>query len=87
MITTVRAKALRFLQLFPSISFLAHFQLRSPFLCKHPYCKFHLLTGTLLLEDTRERAIVGNTYFDSPMPGIYIVRGENLTLIGELVSC
>jgi U6 snRNA-associated Sm-like protein LSm1 len=38
-----------------------------------------------MLEDTYERHVVGNTYADERL-GLYIIRGENLVLLGELVS-
>ena len=44
-----------------------------------------LTTANLLLQDTIERIHVGNEYGDIPR-GIFIVRGENLVLLGEIVS-
>jgi len=37
----------------------------------------------LILEDTCERALLGKKYCDVPI-GLYIVRGENIVLLGEL---
>ena len=44
-----------------------------------------LTTANLLLQDTIERIHVGKEYGDIPR-GIFIVRGENLVLLGEIVS-
>jgi U6 snRNA-associated Sm-like protein LSm1 len=41
--------------------------------------------ANLLLQDTIERIHVGKEYGDIPR-GIFIVRGENLVLIGEIVG-
>lgn len=40
----------------------------------------------LVLEKTKERVIVGVNYADI-YQGIMLVRGENVTFIGEVVSC
>lgn len=37
-----------------------------------------------VLEGACERVIVGEIYCDIPL-GLYIIRGENVVLIGELV--
>lgn len=42
------------------------------------------MTANLVLQDTIERIYVGNEYGDIPR-GIYIVRGENVVLLGEMV--
>ncbi|ETW02170.1 hypothetical protein H310_05739 [Aphanomyces invadans] len=39
--------------------------------------------SNIVLEGTCERHIVGNTYCDIPL-GLYIIRGENIVLMGEL---
>lgn len=41
--------------------------------------------ATLLLQDTIERIHVGKQYGDIPR-GIFLVRGENMMLCGEIVS-
>ena len=41
--------------------------------------------ANLLLQDTVERIHVGQQYGDIPR-GIYLVRGENVALCGEIVS-
>ena len=41
--------------------------------------------ANLLLQDTVERIHVGKQYGDIPR-GIYLVRGENIALCGEIVS-
>lgn len=41
--------------------------------------------ANLLLQDTVERIHVGRQYGDIPR-GIYLVRGENVALCGEIVS-
>ena len=41
-------------------------------------------TANVILEGAYERAIVGNLYCDIPL-GLYVIRGENVVLIGELV--
>lgn len=40
----------------------------------------------MTIEDAYERRYADNYYGDLPV-GIYIVRGENIALIGELVFC
>lgn len=45
-----------------------------------------LSAGSLVLKEARERHIAGGKYCDVPMDSLYVVRGENLTLLGELVS-
>ena len=40
--------------------------------------------GNMVLESARERHYVGNKYADIPL-GLYIIRGENVVLLGELV--
>ena len=42
-------------------------------------------TANLLLQDTIERIHIGNQFGDIPR-GIFIVRGENMALCGEIVS-
>jgi U6 snRNA-associated Sm-like protein LSm1 len=39
----------------------------------------------LVLQDTIERIHVGNCYGDIPR-GIFLIRGENVVLLGEIVS-
>ncbi|KAJ1495960.1 hypothetical protein T484DRAFT_1607142, partial [Baffinella frigidus] len=39
--------------------------------------------GNVMLEDTYERHVVGNVYADERV-GLYVIRGENLVLLGEL---
>ena len=41
--------------------------------------------ANFMLEDTYERHVVGNKYGDIPL-GLYIIRGENVVLLGEIVS-
>lgn len=41
--------------------------------------------GNLLLQGTIERIYIGSEYGDIPR-GIYLVRGENVALCGEIVS-
>ncbi len=36
--------------------------------------------------EARERHIAGGKHCDVPMDSLYVVRGENLTLLGKLVS-
>ena len=45
------------------------------------YC----FVANLLLQDTVERIHVGKQYGDIPR-GIFLVRGENMVLCGEIVS-
>ena len=42
--------------------------------------------ANLVLHKTIERIHVGREYGDIPR-GIFIVRGENVVLLGEIVSC
>lgn len=51
----------------------------------HPYSPSPPSTANLLLQDTVERIHVGKQYGDIPR-GIYLVRGENVALCGEIVS-
>uniref|UniRef100_A0A0D6RB41 U6 snRNA-associated Sm-like protein LSm1 n=1 Tax=Araucaria cunninghamii TaxID=56994 RepID=A0A0D6RB41_ARACU len=39
--------------------------------------------ANVVLENTLERIIVGDLYSDIPL-GLYVIRGENVVLIGEL---
>ncbi|EQC32112.1 hypothetical protein SDRG_10308 [Saprolegnia diclina VS20] len=39
--------------------------------------------SNIVLQDTCERHVVGNTYCDIPL-GLYIIRGENIVIMGEL---
>jgi U6 snRNA-associated Sm-like protein LSm1 len=39
--------------------------------------------GNVMLEDTFERHVVGSVYADERV-GLYVIRGENLVLLGEL---
>ena len=41
--------------------------------------------ANLVLQDTIERIFVEDVYADIPR-GIYLVRGENVLLLGEIVS-
>ena len=40
--------------------------------------------GSLVLESTRERISAGGKFADVPM-GLYMIRGDNIVLLGELV--
>lgn len=42
--------------------------------------------ANLVFQDAVERIYVGNKYTDIPV-GIYLVRGENVVMLGEVVSC
>ena len=44
-----------------------------------------VFSANLLLQDTIERIHVGKEYGDIPR-GLFIVRGENVVLMGEVVS-
>ena len=44
------------------------------------------LSANLVLHRTIERIHVGKKYGDIPR-GIFVVRGENVVLLGEIVSC
>lgn len=44
----------------------------------------YLFSANAVLEGACERAIVGELYCDIPL-GLYVIRGENVVLIGELV--
>jgi U6 snRNA-associated Sm-like protein LSm1 len=41
--------------------------------------------ANLVLQDTIERIYVGNCFGDIPR-GIFLIRGENVVLLGEIVS-
>ncbi|CAH8391046.1 unnamed protein product [Eruca vesicaria subsp. sativa] len=56
------------------------------FLCcllKFPEEVFCFCEANAVLEEAYERVIVGELYCDIPL-GLYIIRGENVVLIGEL---
>ncbi|PPR89896.1 hypothetical protein GOBAR_AA30788 [Gossypium barbadense] len=44
---------------------------------------FKLVSANAVLEGACERVIVGDLYCDIPL-GLYVIRGENVVLIGEL---
>jgi hypothetical protein len=44
-----------------------------------------LFAANVVLEAAIERIIVGEVYCDIPL-GLYVIRGENVVLIGEIVS-
>lgn len=46
----------------------------------------HICAANAVLEGASERVIVGDLYCDIPL-GLYVIRGENVVLIGELVWC
>lgn len=41
-------------------------------------------TANVVLQGASERVIVGDLYCDIPL-GLYVFRGENVVLLGELV--
>lgn len=45
----------------------------------------HLILANLVLEDTVERIYRANNYGDIPR-GVFLIRGENVVLLGEIVS-
>lgn len=45
----------------------------------------HTLAGNVMLEDTYERHVLGDLYADERL-GLYVIRGENMVLLGELVK-
>jgi len=45
----------------------------------------NLSAANAVLEGACERVIVGDLYCDIPL-GLYVIRGENVVLIGEVVS-
>ena len=45
-----------------------------------------LSTANLVLEDTVERIYQGNAFAES-WRGLYLIRGENVVLLGEIVRC
>lgn len=46
---------------------------------------FVICEANAVIEEAYERVIVGDLYCDIPL-GLYIIRGENVVLIGELVK-
>lgn len=42
------------------------------------------VAANIVLEDTVERIFVGNKYCEKPL-GIFIIRGENVVLLSEIV--
>jgi len=49
------------------------------------YC-INSVSANLVLHRTVERIHVGKKYGDIPR-GIFVIRGENVVLLGEVVSC
>lgn len=49
-----------------------------------PYFVHCQYIANAVLEGACERVIVGEQYCDIPL-GLYVIRGENVVLIGELV--
>ena len=47
-----------------------------------PRCAF---SANLIFQDTVERVFVGGQYTDIPK-GLYLIRGENVVMLGEVVS-
>jgi hypothetical protein len=45
---------------------------------------FFYFAANVVLQGACERVIVGEQYCDVPL-GLYVIRGENVVLIGELV--
>lgn len=45
---------------------------------------YYLHAANAVLEGACERVIIGDLYCDIPL-GLYVIRGENVVLIGELV--
>ena len=45
---------------------------------------WYQFTANAVLEGACERVIVGEQYCDIPL-GLYVIRGENVVLIGDLV--
>ena len=41
--------------------------------------------GSLVLKNAMERHFGGGMFCDLPMGGVYLVRGENLAMLGEIV--
>ena len=56
-----------------------------PYFCITEYISSIFVPANLLLQDTIERIHVGGKYGDIPR-GIFLVRGENMVLVGEIVS-
>jgi len=46
--------------------------------------KFQLISANLVLQDAVERIFAGDVYGDI-YAGVYVVRGENVVLLGEIV--
>ena len=44
----------------------------------------NITSANLVLQDTIERVYAGNLYAEIPR-GIFVVRGENVLLLGEIV--
>lgn len=44
------------------------------------------LAGSMVLRNARERHFARGKKYDLPMGGIYLVRGENVNLMGVIVS-
>ena len=49
-------------------------------------CAASTRAGSLVLQNALERHFAGGLYCDLPMGGFYLVRGENLAMLGEIVS-
>ena len=42
--------------------------------------------ANIVLEEAVERVIVGKRFADVPL-GLYVIRGENVVLLGQIVTC
>ena len=62
----------------------AHCQVTGACLCADAATTAAAAAANLVLQDTVERIYVGTQYGDIER-GIYIVRGENVVLLGEIV--
>src|SRR5439155_12714139 len=47
--------------------------------------KTKIFTANLVLQDSLERIYMNDSYGDIPL-GVFVIRGENVVLLGEIVS-
>ena len=55
-------------------------------ICVFPDSAFLNPPGNLVFQSPYERIIVGNQYCDVPLGTIYMIRGENIVVMGRIVS-
>lgn len=53
-------------------------------LCFPSVCSSFDQYSNIVLSNTSERKVLGSSYYDEPL-GLYVIRGENVVLLGDQV--